>query len=188
MVETLAIAAVLTFSVAWSSSGPAVTLSRSTRLGQAKFADEQERKRDVSQAAYCAPALSDRKALGSRMAHPQDLFSAAVCEARAVSISVAARDRFHRRLRGPGSRSPHIAADMPLCGGTPAIPLPYRLGHGDLGATILLMKPVLTQEGVSLDSVVDEFGTSTRSSSRPAQVIQESEGSWLVVLRRLWKS
>ena len=39
-----------------------------------------------------------------------------------------------------------------------------NLAEGDVGVTILLMKPVLEQEGVKLDSVEDEFGGSDAES------------------------
>ena len=74
-----------------------------------------------------------------------------------------------------------------------------NLAEGDVGVTILLMKPVLEQEGVKLDSVEDEFGGSDAESEDEGyqviingepHVIYDSEAVastdiWSLALKRL---
>ena len=66
------------------------------------------------------------------------------------------------------------------------------LAEGQVGATILLMKPVLAQEGVKLDTVVDDFGDEKYEVVINGQrhLIYDSEALasaniWSVALKRL---
>ena len=64
------------------------------------------------------------------------------------------------------------------------------LAEGQVGATILLMKPVLEQEGVKLDSVVDDFGDEKYEVVINGQrhLIYEGDGGgdgWVLALKRL---
>jgi hypothetical protein len=64
------------------------------------------------------------------------------------------------------------------------------LAEGQVGATILLMRPALEKEGVKLDSVVDDFGEKKYEVVINGQrhLIYEGDGggdSWSLALRRL---
>jgi hypothetical protein len=67
-----------------------------------------------------------------------------------------------------------------------------NLAEGDVGKTILLMKPILEQEGVKLDSVEDDFGEERYQvviNGEP-HLIYESEAVtrkdiWALALKRL---
>jgi hypothetical protein len=64
------------------------------------------------------------------------------------------------------------------------------LAEGNVGKTILLMKPVLEQEGVTLSSVVDDFGDRKYEVVINGQrhLIYEGDGGadrWVLALKRL---
>jgi len=62
------------------------------------------------------------------------------------------------------------------------------LAEGQVGATMLLMKPVLEKEGVKLDSVVDDFGDEKYELVVNGQrhlIYEKGQDSWTLGLKRL---
>lgn|GEM_PF-1422326 len=62
------------------------------------------------------------------------------------------------------------------------------LAEGQVGATMLLMKPVLEREGVKLESVVDDFGDEKYElvvNGKPHLIYEKGQDSWTLGLKRL---